>query len=552
LEDGVLLVANSGADDIAEFDASLTESKKIESTYGSKGSGEGQFEDPTDIAFGGREGTETYVFYVADSGNNRVQKFSVKVHYESEKFKLTYTYDLKFGEKGTAEGDFSSPTALVLDPLTGDVAVTDTGNNRVEEFQSSGTYVAKFGSGGKGIEEFEKPAGLSTDASGDLYIADTGNNRVDVWSHPEWRAEPTPVGPRTGEEEDENEKPESILIRTSCTTWNECEAVGEYEPSAGGGEHPLAEGRKNGYEWSLQSVSLPSGTIGVLEDVSCASSASCIAVGEYGSTSKALAEGWNGKEWTSQSAAVPTGAKESYLEGVSCTSSTECTAVGTYVTSAGVQTVLAERWKEGKWTVQTTATLPAETKKSYFYGVSCVSSTSCTAAGTVNIEESKAEVHHQLVEHWNGTEWTIQLKTPEGYLNGVSCTSEKECMAVGEGAGKTSGAVGEHWNGTEWLSQTMVQPESGTLALYDVSCGSANSCLAVGRVGLESPFAERWNGTEWTYQSTTKAYIAGQGEHAGLGGIWCSSTTQCLTVGYAYADSGFGAYKPESLAEVYP
>jgi hypothetical protein len=98
----------------------------------------------------------------------------------------------------------------------------------------------------------------------------------------------------------------------------------------------------------------------------------------------------------------------------------------------------------------------------------------------------------------------------------------------------------------------MVQPQSGTLSLYDVSCGSANSCLALGRVGLESPFAERWNGTEWTYQSTTKAYIAGQGEHAGLAGIWCSSTTQCLGVGYAYADSGFGAYKAESLAEVYP
>ena len=296
----------------------------------------------------------------------------------------------------------------------------------------------------------------------------------------------------------------------------------------------------------------PSGKIGVLEDVSCASSVLCIAVGEYGSTSTALAEGWNGKEWTAQSAAVPAGAKESYLEGVSCISSTECTAVGTYVTSTGVQTALAESWKEGKWTVQTTAKLPAETNKSHLYDVSCTSSSVCTAVGAVNIEESKAEVHHVLVERWNGAEWVIQLTAPEGYLYGVSCASEKACMAVGAAVGKTIGALGEHWNGTEWSAQSMVQPESGTGTLYDVSCGSTTSCLALGRVSSKSPIAERWNDTEWTIQSTTSEEIPGQGEHAGLDGVWCSSATQCLGIGYAYADSGDGAYKAESLAEVYP
>ncbi len=539
----VLLVADSSDNRIVAFVWQLTfgtrKAGEFLGSYGTGGSGEGQFSDPTSIVAGAVESSETESFYVVDSGNDRVQEIQ-------EKEGGTYKFIRQFGTKGSGEGQLSSPTGIVSDPSTGDILVTDTGNDRVEEFLPSGTYVAKFGSGGTGAEGFAGPAGLSVDAGGDLYIADSSNNRIDVWSRPEWRFEPTPNGPRETEAETE-----SVLNRLSCTAWGECTAVGEYWNSAGHGR-PLAESRKNGYEWSLESVPVPTGAKkGLLDGVSCASSSACTAVGEYetsGAVVTALAAGWNGKEWTLQSAAIPTGAKKTSLEGVSCPSSTACTAVGTYETGGGVQTVLAEGWNGSKWSVQATAKLPAETRSSHMHGVACTSSSVCVAVGVVVVHEAGSEVQHVLVERWNGSEWTSQLTAPEGTLYAVSCTSEKACMAVGAAAGKTSGVLGELWNGTEWSAQSIPQPEAGTGTLYDVSCGSSSSCLAVGRAGGATPIAERWNGSEWTSQSTSKPDAT---EHAGLLGVSCVPAGQCLGVGYFFATIPFGVI-PETLGEVYP
>jgi hypothetical protein len=541
----LLLVANAGANDIAELDTSV-EKPKVTSTYGVKGSGEGQFSGPTDIVLGGEEAPSTDLFYVVDSGNNRLQEFSEGGLKGEEP--LTYKFVKAFGSKGSGEGQLSSPISAALDPSTGDLDVTDTGNKRVETFLPNGTYVAKFGAGGAGAEAFEHPAGMSVDTRGDLFIADSTSNRVDVWSYPLWRDEPTPNGPRELEEE-----PESVLYRVSCTSWNECESVGEYGSIANSDlPRPLAEVRKNGNEWVRQSAPIPAGAkAALLTSVSCTSASACTAVGEYessGGVKTALAEGWNGTAWSLQTAAVPTGAKKSYLEGVSCTAAAACTAVGTYESSAGVQTALAESWNGTAWSLQTTAKLSSETKSSHLNDVVCTSTSSCLTVGNMVVKEAGLEVHHVLAERWSSGEWTSSLTAPEGSLWGVSCSSEKACMSVGNAEGKASGALAERWNGSEWSAQSMIQPEGGVGTLFGVSCGSATSCSAVGRIGASASFAESWNGTGWTLQSTEKPENT---EHAGLFGVWCTAAPQCLTVGYAYAHVGTGFF-PLTLGEVYP
>jgi hypothetical protein len=545
----LMLVANTGANNIAEIETEG--STKVEATFGSKGSGEGQFTGPTDVAFGGIETvTNEYpghykdAFYILDSGNNRVQKYTVEQDsYVLNKLEVIWKFDSGFGTAGSGEGQLSSPTAIALDQSTGDLVVSDTGNKRIEEFLPNGTYVAKFGSAGTGTGSFERPFGLSISKSGAVAVADPTNNRVEVWSHPEWHDEPTPKGPT-----EPAEAPESALYRVSCVTWSLCEAVGEYSPESNKGyAAPLAEMRKNGNEWSVQTVPLPSGTIGELNEVSCVSSGMCVAVGGYGTTQADFGSEWNGGEWTSQSAVAPTGATESYLEGVSCTSITACTAVGTYKSSAGVLTALGETWNGSKWSLQTTAKLPSETVSSHLNDIVCRSSTFCIAVGHMVVKESGTEVHHVLVERWNGTEWTSSLTTPEGSLWSVSCASETTCMAVGNAEGKASGPLGERWNGTEWIAQSMALPEGGEGTLYGVSCGSSSYCEAVGRIGLETSIAEQWNGTEWTLQSTQKPENT---EHSGLFGVSCvTATSKCLSVGYGYAYIGTGYYAV-TLAEI--
>ncbi len=104
--------------------------------------------------------------YVVDTGNNRIQKFD-----------SSGTYLTQWGSSGTGNSQFSSPAAIAVD-TSGNVYVADTGNNRIQKFDSTGGHLATYGSAGTGNGEFASPAGLVVDTSANIFVADTGNNRV--------------------------------------------------------------------------------------------------------------------------------------------------------------------------------------------------------------------------------------------------------------------------------------------------------------------------------------------------------------------------------------
>jgi hypothetical protein len=146
---------------------------------------------------------------------------------------------------------------------------------------------------------------------------------------------------------------------------------------------------------------------GQLHGVSCSSSAACTAVGEYTNSSGALVslvEGWDGISWTVQSTPNPAGATGSTLSKLSCPSSTACTAVGHYRISPGGNVMLAERWNGTSWAVQS-APSPGDARGSSLFGVSCTSSTACTAVGNYF---NSAGFSVTLADAWNGTSWTVQ------------------------------------------------------------------------------------------------------------------------------------------------
>ncbi len=315
---------------------------------------------------------------------------------------------------------------------------------------------------------------------------------------------------------------DTYLTGVSCLSATVCTAVGSYI-SGTGTEYTLAE-RWNGTEWTVQTPANPAeAAASWLTGVSCVSTTECIAVGTYENGSGSydgLAERWNGTSWAIQ--AAPKEGAPSELDGVSCGSSTSCSAIS----SAGA----AEHWNGTAWAVQSVPD-PSGAKWIELRGVSCSSSTACTAVGRYEGTSFPAEPQ-TLAERWNGTSWTVQStpnpsETGSSNLLGVSCFSSTSCTAVGWTLGATRMLV-DQWNGTEWVIQSTPKPNEG--ALEAASCLSASACVAVGTNGLTR--AERWSGVEWLIQSTPLVT-----EYTPVPSVSCPTVTFCLAFAHSSGSS---------------
>ncbi len=103
--------------------------------------------------------------YVADTGNNRIQVFDSSGNYIAQ-----------WGSFGNGNGQFYSPKSLAKQ--FNNIYVVDTGNNRIQKFDASGNYLLQWGSPGSGNGQFNHPEGVAVDLVGNVYIVDTQNYRV--------------------------------------------------------------------------------------------------------------------------------------------------------------------------------------------------------------------------------------------------------------------------------------------------------------------------------------------------------------------------------------
>lgn len=152
-------------------------------------------------------------FYVADTGNGLIKKFSntgvflgswtafaFSLAVDSQdniyatvegstfagvrKFTNTGGFILEWGGTwGSGLGHFfGRPKGIAID--SGDVVyVTDTGNYRIQKFTNTGGYITSWGSGGSDPGQFVQPGELAVDHGGNVYVADTKNNRVQKFTN---------------------------------------------------------------------------------------------------------------------------------------------------------------------------------------------------------------------------------------------------------------------------------------------------------------------------------------------------------------------------------
>ncbi len=150
-----------GTPRIQKFNAS----GELTLSFGAQGIGDGEFNNPRDVAV-----DDSGNIYVADSGNGRIQKFNSAGTYVAK-----WAPEKSAEEK--AEGKFSLPQNAAFD-ASGNIYVVDYGNNRIQKFNSAGTYLSSFGGYGDGNGQFSEPYDIAIDASGNIYVADSGNNRI--------------------------------------------------------------------------------------------------------------------------------------------------------------------------------------------------------------------------------------------------------------------------------------------------------------------------------------------------------------------------------------
>lgn len=115
----------------------------------------GQLSQPRGIGLD-REGN----VYVADFGNDRIQKFSPE-----------FAFIKEWGSRGDLPAQFKQPGDVEVAP-DGQVMVADTWNQRIQVFSSDGEYKKEWG------DKYYGPRGIAVAPSGAVYLADTGNHMI--------------------------------------------------------------------------------------------------------------------------------------------------------------------------------------------------------------------------------------------------------------------------------------------------------------------------------------------------------------------------------------
>jgi hypothetical protein len=262
--------------------------------------------------------------------------------------------------------------------------------------------------------------------------------------------------------------------------------------------------------------------------------------------------------WQLSAALVPAGAAaaSTQLAGVAAISSTDVWAVGSSGPAGQAATTLTEHWNGTAWSIVKSpdASNAATLGGDQLTAVAAVSTDDVWAVGDIGTQaldytsqsQLESSAVQTLIEHWNGTSWSIvdapdraprDGVEPWDVLTSVAAISTDDVWAVGVTEwsvvqGESSLAAQplvEHWNGTYWSTVTVPDPETGppdwaltqgatqpanappvgSSALLGVTATSAQDVWLVGGyetdMGItgDTPTAwqtltEHWNGTSWS------------------------------------------------------
>jgi hypothetical protein len=169
---------------------------------------------------------------------------------------------------------------------------------------------------------------------------------AEQWNGTSWQQRTTPTPGRSG-----------TLAGVACTAATACMSTGGHSVPTGNLVSATLAEQWNGTSWKVvPSPNSPGAGADGLNGVACPAAAACMAVGsgvdQTGESGFNVAEAWNGTSWSLLRTPNP-GSTNDELRGVACATSSSCMAVGDF-TGIGNEMTLAEAWNGTAWSVVTT------------------------------------------------------------------------------------------------------------------------------------------------------------------------------------------------------
>jgi hypothetical protein len=215
-----------------------------------------------------------------------------------------------------------------------------------------------------------------------------------------------------------------------------------------------------------------------------------------------LIEHWDGAQWSIVPSPNPAPAySEVELDGVVALAANNVWAVGygdnpsAVVSPADI--TLIEHWNGASWSIVPSPN--PDSDENQLHSIAGGASNDLWAVGGRG-DGNTCCAFESLIEHWNGTSWSVVSNPGRSSLQGASAVAANDVWAVGLAA---AGGDIEHWDGTAWTTVASPSAYGDSISLRAVAAVSATDLWAVG--DLQDTYnnryysvTEHWDGTAWS------------------------------------------------------